>query len=230
MPRNVLMGTLVTRGKQRCDMEHDDSISTAEWKSMFSELYGELCSAVDGTGLRYFESAHAFSADGSATYDLPDDHLSTIGVDLLYAGAPPRPLVDLMVQERGHFPPIPSGEAVGYMVVAQTIRLYPSPASGNYEMLYIPQPADIADLADDQNVDVVVEAGLAFLLWGVKVIAMDKSESELAVAIRERDRAKTRVIEWAADRAITQPRRHVSNMPADDCDRPYDPADWRWAR
>lgn len=227
MPLLVTMEKLVARCQKRCDMEHDDSISPDEWKEKIDELYGELHSLVAGTGLRYFESTSTITATGATSYALPADCLAHIGVDFLVNGAtagPRDPLRELMAQERDLYGTQTGSRAVGFAVVGQGVFLAPNPPSGVYELLYVPQPADISELDDAETVDLVCEAGRRFLIWGVAVIAKDKSESDLVVAIRERDRAAVDLRAWAAERSVLQPRRRMSDI-GDEIER--DPADWR---
>ena len=83
MPRRVSMGELVTRCKQRCDMENSSLIGDAEWKTLVSEQYADLYSVICDSGLRYFETSTRFTTDGSNHVAEPEDHLSTLGLDYI---------------------------------------------------------------------------------------------------------------------------------------------------
>ncbi len=208
MPRVYSLETLRTRCQQRADKENDAHISTAEWASLISEAWGELYEIVSGTGLRYFETTHDFTADGSASYAEPDDHGKTVGLDRINADDTRFTLRPLMVQERSRYAG-QTGDALEYAIVDDLIYLYPKPSSGDYQLLYISQPTDLTALADDDLVDVVCIFGEAFLLWGVAVKALSKSESDVRLAIAERDRCAQRLMEWACERDANEPRRRV---------------------
>jgi hypothetical protein len=226
MPRRFEMGTLVTRCKQRADLENDDHIGTAEWKALISEQYGELWSLVSETGLRYFETSTTITADGSASYDEPDDHFSTLQIArVIDAGGREVLLRELMHQEESAVRGM-TGDAFFWALADDQLFLYPKPSSGTYKWYYLQQPTDLSEYADDGVVDLVVPAGEAFLIWGVVVKAKAKSEADVTLAMAERERAALRVTEWAAQRSISEHRHRVTED-ADDF-RVTDPADWRW--
>ncbi len=226
MPRRYSMGTLVTRCQQRADLEGDEHISTAEWKALISEKWGELYALVAGTGLRYFETESTITADGSASYDEPDDHLATIGVDFVIDSAGRRrQLYEVQVLERSAYAGR-TGEAFAFSHIDDQIYLHPNPTSGTYKLLYIPQPPDLSSFADGDEVDVVTPDGESFLIWSVAAMALPKSESDPSAAIGNAESARVRLVEWAAMRSFTQPRRRV----AQDFDlySDADEGDWRW--
>ena len=103
MPRRYDLETLVARCKRRADKENDEHISDAEWAALLSEAYGELYDIVSGTNLRYFETVHEFTADGSDSYDEPDDHGKTVGLDRVDSDGTRFTLRPLMAQERIRF-------------------------------------------------------------------------------------------------------------------------------
>lgn len=208
MPRRYDLETLVERCKQRCDKENDDHIADAEWAALISEQYGELFEIVSGTGLRYFETVYEFTADGSDSYDEPDDHGKTVGVDRVASDGTRVALRPLMAQERTRYGGA-TGDACEYAIIDDQVFLYPKPSSGDYEIIYIPQPPDISAYADSDMIDVVCIYGEAFLIWGVAVKALAKSEGDLRAAMAERDRAGARLMEWAAERDANEPRRRV---------------------
>jgi hypothetical protein len=150
---------------------------------------------------------------GGGSYPLPTDHLALVGVDYLVSSTTGerRALVPLMTQERNYATSqSPGGEAWGYTVEGQFLRLYPWPASGDtYYHIYIPQAPDLVVAGDNAYVDVVTSAGESFLLWGVAAIILHKEEGDTRDALGHRDRALNRVVEWATKRFLTDPRRRV---------------------
>jgi hypothetical protein len=227
MPRRYTLAELRTRCKRRADKENDPHISDAEWNALISEQYGELWELVAGTGLRYFETRHSIVADGSDSYDEPDDHGKTVGLDRIEPDGTRFTLLPLMAQERVRFSGR-EGPAVEYAIIDDQIVLYPKPAHGEYELIYIPQPTDLSTYADDEAVDVVCIHGEAFLIWGAAVKAMSKGEADVRLALGERDRCAQRLLEWAAERDANEPRRRVLD-PRTGLEGPYDPSSW-WSR
>lgn len=243
MSRLLELGTIVTRAQQRADRENDGHISAAEWKSLVSEQYGDLYSVVAESGLRHFETTSTITSTGALYYTLPADHLSTVGIARILAttsmGAPPADvpsrfgleLREAMAQEHSLVSGA-TGEARYYAIVGENIWLYPTPPSGQtYQLRYIPQAPDLADGADDDEIDVVTPDGEAFLLWGVAVKARAKSDENVELAIMEREAARARLTEWAVMRAFHQPRRRiVDEGPGWDFSGGPDDGDWRWGR
>lgn len=221
------MGTLVTRCQQRCDRENDNHISTGEWKSLISEQYGELWGIVAGTGLRYFETSAIITTTGDASYDEPADHLGTVLIARVDTNGGRRDLEEIQAQERARWIGR-TGDAYCYSLVDDQIYLYPTPPLGqNYEILYIPQPTDISGYLDSDPVDIVNADGLAFMIWGVAVKALAKSESDVQLAISEREASRGRLADWATERSfLSQRRRQVDDGYTDLYNR--DSADWRF--
>lgn len=226
MPRRYDLSTVRARCKKRADMENDSHISDSEWNALISEQYGELYEIVAGTGLRYFETTLAITADGSNSYDEPDDHGKTMGLDRIETDGTRVRLRPLMVQERSFFNNSTTGVACEYAIIDNQIFLYPRPASGSYQLLYIPQPPDISSYADTDEIDTVCIFGEGFLIWGVALKALSKSESDVRLAIQERDRMAQRLMEWAAERDATEPRRRIYDTEYEDGMYPFDPAGW----
>lgn len=231
MPRRFTMETLVTRCKQRADKENDDSISNAEWKALISESYGELYTAVAETGMQYFEYVATITTDGSDSYDEPDDHLATICLDRVIDAAGRRRTVrEIMAQERSRWAGRSSGEALVFAYVDDQIYLYPTPPAGQtYELLYVPQSPDLSLYADADIVDVVCPAGEAFIIWHATIPALNKSESDVRLAMAQADRLLAKAEEWAINKALSQPRRRVIDD-FDPSEVPVSDADWRFNR
>jgi len=225
---------LVGQCQRRADKEEDGHVGVTyanEWKEMISEVYGELHAAVAGTGARYFETEATITATGASSYALPSDHLSTIGVDRVVDSAGRRQsLCELMVQERDIFLG-QTGEAWLFAFTGTNIALYPTPTTGTYKHIYVPQPTDYSAASNSTSVDLINNDGYKFVVWGVASIAMHKGDDNQQRAMMERDAARERLVEWAVLRALTMPkRRQVTEL---DLRRGGDflsPADWRITR
>lgn len=208
MAFSVLLGTMVTRSRQRANRVGDEQVETPEWKELISEHYGELHSAVSEIGARYFETEATITASGAASYALPTDHLSTISIDrVLDAAGRRQPLFELMVQETQSYAGA-TGDA--YLFALSTaIKLFPNPASGTYKHLYVPQPTDYSAAIDSTSIDFINTHGYRYVLWAVAADAMHRGESDQQRAMMERDRAMESVVDLAVARALTMPKRRV---------------------
>lgn len=208
MAKLLQMGDLVTRCQRRCDKEFDGSISPAEWYSLVSEQYGELWTEVAGTGCRYFETKFTIVANGASSYQEPQDVLATVGVDFVDATGKRRSLIERMAQERQQYQTV-VGDAREYALVDDRLYLFPSPASGSYEWMYIPQPTDLTTYIATDVVDLVNPHGLTFVLWGVAAKALAKAEKMTDGAIAERDAARERLVDWANKRSMYSAKRRI---------------------
>lgn len=213
-------------------MENQGLISDSEWKMLISLQYAELYALLAETGMRYFETEESIDTTGGSVYGLPEDHLSTVGVDFLVNASTGerRQLQELMVQERNFFAGVQGApEARAYALVGTNIVLYPTPPTGQtYKHVYIPQPADLSSAADGATIEMATSDGEAFLIWSVAVLALAKEESDTSLAQAEREAARERVWNWATLRALNTPRRRtVDSGPG--LDGTYDPADY-WGR
>lgn len=232
MSRLVALSTLVERCQKRCDLEEEEHVSAAEWKELISEQYGDLYSVVAESGLRHFESTYTITSTGALYYALPADHLATVAIARILAstgGTPSRfgnDLREIMAQEQSRASG-QTGEARRYAVIANNVWLYPAPPSGHtYQLRYVAQSPQLGAAVDATEVDLVTPDGEAFLIWGVAVKALAKSESDTRVAALERDQAKARFKEWTILRALHQPRRKV--VLDDELDGSLlDDSDWR---
>lgn len=231
--RAYVLSDLRQRCQQRADMENNALIATDEWGRLISEMYGELYSLVEKSGMRYFETEATVTATGAASYALPSDHLATIDVSRVTDTAGHRiPLRRLMVQERNRWIGA-LGDARKYELAGQNLVLYPLPSTGTYKHLYMPQSPDLSTAIDSTSIDVVQADGEAYLIWGVAAKALSKPESEaLAYADVQRDKARDRFVEWCAMRAFNDGSRVVTDWGTEDDygdeNGAWNPASFRW--
>lgn len=230
MPRRFALSVLVTRCKQRADLENSTHITDAEWNVLISEQYGDLFSVVASSGLRYFESRTTLTTTGIAYVAEPTDHYATVRLDWLVNGTTTgerRELDELMSPEEPDWAGRSGSNARAFALSDDRIYLYPTPPTGQlYELTYVPQPPTYdGDTLGTELLDLVTPDGEAFLIYGVMVKALAKSESDVRLAMAEREAARGRLLEWATLRAFNQPRRRIVS---DFDGQPYDPADWRY--
>jgi hypothetical protein len=208
MPRRMTMLAIRDRCKQLADLENSSTPSDAMWNGFASQKFGELHGVVCDTGSRYFETSSTITATGAASYDEPDDHRSTVGMDRSESGGKRVQVFELMTAERNIYAG-QTGSARYFAHVDDQIYLYPNPSSGTYYYLYVPQAPDLSSYADADLVDVCDESGEAFLIWGVVAMALAKLEQNAMFALDQEAKAKDRLVSWAARRMMYEPRRRV---------------------
>lgn len=217
MSRVFTLGTLVTRCLRRANKQGDGQFSgVSDAKSLISEIYGEMYTTVAEAGLRHFEKKATITTDGtdgSATWAIPpSDLLATIGVDQILdlSTGRRRELYPYMVQERELWSGMTSGNARVYAWVDQLLSLQPRPPTGQtYELLYIPQPADLSTSADNVTVDVICPAGEKFLVWGVAALLHGEGETDAELAVMQQGKAKDELFDWASMRLFNDPPRRI---------------------
>lgn len=236
MPRRFTMAALETRARQMTDAENDGHVTQAYIFNQISSLYGELWGTVAETGYRYFERrtviASGASVGGANVLDEPDDHFATVRLAYLEPTTlRPRVLTEIMPQEQDL---MTFGQGTGawaqyFELVDDQFLLYPLPPAGqSYELRYVGQPPELSTFPSDTLVDVVTPDGETFLVNGLAVAIKQRQEKELIGFLKERDRAKERLVEFATMRSLHQKRRQVVER-EDDWWNEVRPGDWRWS-
>lgn len=218
MPNLVEMGVVRSRVIKRADAAGNGNIEPAEWNEHISEVYAELYGLVVEAGCRYFERKYAITANGSESYLEPCKILSTVAIERLDTTGRPTRLIPVPVQRRSRWIGQSPGDARRYELVDDQLFLYPKPLTGSYQWLYVPQPPDLSSFADDQKIDFVTPDGLAFVLWGVAVLGKGKGESDVTLAMAERDRLREKVEHWAQMRAFYEAQVRIVTDSEDDLD------------
>lgn len=208
-------------------MESDQSISSPEWNSLMSEVFGELYEEVADSGLRYFETSTQYTTTGLGYLAEPADQLAMVdNIELVLDATSGRcrRLFPLVPQERSGWAGR-TGDPRRYEMVDDRFYLYPTPPAGKVLTLrYIQQPPDLTNYADTDVIDVVTPSGLAFLIWGTALAAMSKDKSDVELAMNQKEAARLRLRQWAENRAFHQsPRRIVEDDRSDDSSD-----DWVW--
>src|SRR3990167_313370 len=100
---SVLISAIITRVRQRADLENDTHVSDAEIQTAISSMVGEMHMLVDSAGLRYHETAATITATGASSYTLPTAHLATIRISQVDSnGRNPRRLNEVQVHDEEH--------------------------------------------------------------------------------------------------------------------------------
>ena len=129
MASPVMLGTLITRGRQRTNTEGDlFGVTDYEWTdnlngSLATEVY-DLCR--QAVGENYFRKPYTFATKNTATaYDLPADFLSLLSIDIYLAGQQPGSTWKINARryteaERNLYQGVPLGWYTGAMVMYST--------------------------------------------------------------------------------------------------------------
>lgn len=170
---------------------YPDSELTGYINVSFKELWGLLVRS----SLVRDEASQIITADGSPTYDLAPSHYSTIGVFRMHGTS----VVQLSRNDQRQRP---HGAATAYAGTGneyriakidgtKTIEFTPRPASGEYIVSYIPEPADLAletdvvDLGLDWEEYIVIDAAIKCLRReGSSTKALKEDKAEIFVRIR----------------------------------------------
>jgi len=211
---------LRTRVRQRADVENSTFISDIELNQLINTSYSKLYGLLIRHSLQRAESVFTLTATGAASYALPSDFFSCIGVYYLRSTEPAVPLERLPDK----FRPGTRTEstATHYRLTGATLTLYPR-TSGSYEMVYIPIPgtlvldADVLDGVLGWEEFVVVDAAIAVL---------HKEESDAKHLLFERQELMNRVIDEANAVEFTTTIK-IQNV-YDDWRENSDPADGGW--
>ncbi len=225
----VTLGEIVTSCQLLGNQPGGQQLETTEWKAHISTYYGRVHTLVADAGSRYFETTATLNL---ADLSLPAGHKSTIGVDFWSdtAGSSRIELPELMVQERNVFGS-QTGQARAWWIAGTTLVLGPTPSTGTYKHIYVPQPTRYNTSADSTSIDFVTTEGYEAVLWGVASVALYRAESAQQRAVDEHTKAMDSLKEWAVRRAQTMPKRRVItdiNARPWDIHGAWNPASWRY--
>lgn len=221
MAHTLTLGSLVTLCRQRCGNDLSGPLDDPEYKSLISEVYGELHAMTAEKGARYFQTEATITTTGAVTYALPSNHLDTIGVDRILSGTTGlrAPVYGpISPQERTRLMGL-SGPASRFGIEGANLALYPVPPSGTYMHLYVPQPTDYSTSVDTTSIDLLNIYGRKFVIWAVASIAQHKGTDSQQRAVDEAAKALAQVEYLACLRAAAQPSYCVPDL----FDRPRDP-------
>lgn len=209
MARPFTIARLIRKGRRACAQENSDLLSPAEWQDELSSVLSEFQSAIVDGGARVFEDTATITATGVSDYDLPVDFLAELGVDYNNGGDREQ-LRGLVVQER-NCKQNAVGHATHFAIVNDSLRLYPTPATGGvYYLVYIPQAPDYSEIVDTTEVDVIVPAGEQFFKWSLAAIGAAKEESDNTPYYEQKAaQAREKLVEWSYKRSMTQPHRKI---------------------
>ncbi len=184
-------------------------ISDEEIVRYLDASYTDLVDQLAAADINLFETNVDFAASAVAsdgTIDLPDDHYKTLAVDYKVSVGRYAPLRVIQFADRNNYL-ISTGPSCAFRVAANSLILYPPPAAGGtYRHHYVPAPAELGALDDDEPID-----GIAgwdeFLVVGAAERCILKEDGDTSNLAKLKLRLEQRIAQMAADRQ--QPARIV---------------------
>jgi hypothetical protein len=215
----------VQRARDQGDF-HGGRPATATLLGFVSDSYAELYDMLADAAPGRFETTQALASVGVATFALPADHRSTIGVDYQDSGGIWRELEAIDERDRNRYQVVggTSLAALAYRIVGTNLTLYPTPSSGQtYRHLYVPIPAKIAALSD--TVD-GISGWEEYVVVDAIIKCVMSEEGDAGMWMARREHLKQRIEELRTARVITQART-VHDANAVDYNY-YEPRGYRW--
>jgi hypothetical protein len=192
--RTVTKGDLRLRARRAANMEFSDFIENAEFDDLVDQAYTDLVDELAKNAIHLFEASAPITTTGlTDTFDLPNDFYRVLAIEYTVGGRVCE-VPEVAFAARNFMRTTRNGFARGYRIVGATVKFLPLPPPATYTLLYVPCPAEIADLDDDTQVEgiagwdelIVVVAALAALRKeGSDTSDLEKYEFKLRARIRE---------------------------------------------
>jgi hypothetical protein len=208
---------LRTRIRQRTDTVGSAFVTDAELTGLINTAYKELYGLLVRASLHHAEETEVITATGADSYELPEDFLGLIGV-YRTVGEEKVPLERFPTKFR---PGTRTGDACMYRISASELILYPKPDSGDYDLVYIPVPGDMASDGDTMDGMLGWEE---FVVLDAAISVLEKEESDTTKLEFKRQRILARIADEAQIAEFTETPR-ILNV-REDWRQVRDPADW----
>lgn len=211
MARSVSLTTLLTRVRQRADIENATARFTdAEITDHINEAIAEFYDVVRASwGEDYFRSSFPITTvSGQLVYSLPADFLSLISVDVMLgslAVASGRPFME---NERNWLRSFPTalwivGDRFYYRLAASNITLQTAPSGYSISLNYIPTPPKLATGGD--TVDGIAGWEEYVVLDAAIKCMLKDQDMEMVAALEQRKAGiKARIDTMATERDAGQ--------------------------
>lgn len=180
------LADLRTRIRQRTDTENSEFVTDAELNQLINTSYAELYGLLVKASLHRAEKTYVVATTGADDYPLPADFFALIGVYRTY-GEDKVPLERFPDKFR---PGTRIGDATMYRVVGMELVLYPKPGSGDYDLVYIPLPAELVSEADTMD---GVLGWEEFIVLDVSINVLEKEGSNTMTLERKREMILKRI-------------------------------------
>jgi hypothetical protein len=204
----ITVSELITRIRQRTDNEHTDGdfVTDAELIGLIRVSYQYLYGCLVRYGIHQTEKVRQILASGALDYPLPDDHLSMLAVFRLDADErTPLSRHDHTVRP-STTSVSPSCGADTYRLMNERIQFNPIPASGTYEVLYVPRAKALNDTDLDATTDTIdgVNGWEEFIVVDVSIKVLQKEKMETGDLKEERAQLLANIKDEAASRDLTE--------------------------
>jgi hypothetical protein len=184
---SVTLAEIRTAALQRANREVDTGVAdedrfvtNAEIDALINRGYRELYGYLIRHGMHRSESVYEIEADGSLTYDLPDDFFATLVVFRVEDGVGyTMGRHDHRVRARADLGDVP---AHTYRIVGTSIEFDPVPTDGDYEVRYVPLPGELS--ADDDEMDNVLGWEEYVVLYVAAKLLQKEGSFNAAAALR----------------------------------------------
>jgi hypothetical protein len=193
----VRLDTLRTRIRQRTDNENSSFVSDSELNQLINTEYKELYGQLVRYSLQRSETLEVVTADGSSDYALPLDFYSLIAVFRVDSTT----RIQLPRHSERFRPGTVLGMAQSYRLIGGAIEFYPTPTTGNYELLYIPVPAELS--LDEDTLDGVL-GWEEMVVLAVSIKVLDKEEANADHLRRDKAEIMRRIQDEAAAVEFTE--------------------------
>lgn len=235
MARTETAGNLITRAKERADMENSNFISDAEWYRSLNVWTARLWNLLVKADPDRYTRAQTLAADGSTVYDCAADYMGTVRVDYqtdssqsiwveiprLYGTEENR-----LIQDQSDYP---RGYTFRYNATTpstQQITILP-PSSYAMRHLYIVAPPSYAtDGTDSAELVMGISGFEEYVVIGMAIDARIKEESSV-VQLRQSQADITAHLEEAAENRSVSDAGHVTDVRSSGY---IDAAGIRWGR
>jgi hypothetical protein len=186
---------MITRVRQRSNNEYTNGqfVTDAELTGLINVAYKDLYGTLVEHSLHRAESTDTITATGATSYSLEADLYAVLNVYLVESGRRTR-----LPRHSDRLKPgtLDVGTAQSYRVRGSSIVFYPTPASGTYEVDYIPVPSDLSAGSDELD-GVLGWEEYVVLDVAIKVLRKEGSLEEAEALVRDRDRLLSRIEDQA---------------------------------
>lgn len=178
MAKDVTLAALRTSCKQRCNLEHSNTITTAEWNTYINGSYAELYDLLVSSFEDYYLTELPLVLVNGATIPLPTAFYKLKGLDLQIDTVNWTPMKRFNFQDRNS-PRVTKS----YRLMSGTIKVEPiATCGGNYKLWYIPSyttlvsDASILDGINGWEEYIIIDVGIK------AAIKQEQSTNELFTA------------------------------------------------
>ena len=216
MADSISLGSLKTRILRQADMENSDFVDATDYatdptKAELTEMVRESIQAfydimVDSFEDYFIEEDTITTVAGTKDYALPTDFYKFMGLDYVESSQI-YSCRQFIFKERERLTNLQSGSGrdTKYRVIGDNIRLLPIPNSVlTFTLYYIPTPTLPQDDADTFD---FVQGWDTWVKWDCVIKCLNKEESDVSVAMAERDKAEERIKKLLMNRDANETQR-----------------------